>query len=233
MHCQYTTSRSFMDVVQNQFEGLFYGTWSFSRIFSFRKRKHKFTETERSSAWQSWSSLEPLKTSFNVPSDDQGSQLADLSISVFTVNTILPHGIDRTLAIMQPILTHLFLDKMAAISQTMFLNAFSWMKSFVLRFEFHWGLFLRAQLAMVSIGSGNGLVPNRRQAITWTNVEPVHWRIYAALGGDEFKADVGPPCVVNIMPRSWPGDNRSRTWRGHDVGDGCSIGRVSVMRFHF
>ena len=35
----------------------------------------------------------------------------------------------------------------------------------------------------VSIGSGNGLAPNRRQAITWTNVEPVHGRIYAALGG--------------------------------------------------
>ena len=28
--------------------------------------------------------------------------------------------------------------------------------------------------------------PNRRQAITWTNVGPVHRRIYAALGGDEF-----------------------------------------------
>ena len=26
----------------------------------------------------------------------------------------------------------------------------------------------------VSIGSGNGLAPNRRQAITWTNADPVH-----------------------------------------------------------
>ena len=25
-----------------------------------------------------------------------------------------------------------------------------------------------------------------RQAITWTNAGPVHWRIYAALGGDEL-----------------------------------------------
>ena len=25
-------------------------------------------------------------------------------------------------------------------------------------------------------------VMNRRQAITWTNDDPVHWRIYAALG---------------------------------------------------
>ena len=39
----------------------------------------------------------------------------------------------------------------------------------------------------VSIGSGDGLAPFRRQAIIWTNAHPVHWRIYAALGGDELK----------------------------------------------
>ena len=39
---------------------------------------------------------------------------------------------------------------------------------------------------LVSIGSGNGLAPNRRQAITWTNEDSVHRRIYAALGGDEL-----------------------------------------------
>ena len=27
-------------------------------------------------------------------------------------------------------------------------------------------------------------MPNRRQAISWTNIDPVHWRIYAAPGGD-------------------------------------------------
>ena len=34
----------------------------------------------------------------------------------------------------------------------------------------------------MSINLGYGLVPN----ITWTNAEQVHWRIYAALGGDEL-----------------------------------------------
>ena len=29
--------------------------------------------------------------------------------------------------------------------------------------------------------------PNRWQAIIWTNADPVHWRLYAALGGDELK----------------------------------------------
>ena len=33
----------------------------------------------------------------------------------------------------------------------------------------------------VGIGSDNGLAPSRR-----TNLDPVHWRIYAALGGDEL-----------------------------------------------
>ena len=38
--------------------------------------------------------------------------------------------------------------------------------------------------------------PNRRQAITWTNADRVHRRIYVALGGDELKSDSCP--VINI-----------------------------------
>ena len=38
-----------------------------------------------------------------------------------------------------------------------------------------------------SIGSDNGSAPTRRQAIIWTNADPVHRRIYAALGGDGLK----------------------------------------------
>ena len=26
------------------------------------------------------------------------------------------------------------------------------------------------------------------QAIIWTNADPIHWRIYAALGGDELSS---------------------------------------------
>ena len=36
------------------------------------------------------------------------------------------------------------------------------------------------------IGFDNGLTPNRRQAIIWTNADPIHWRIYVSLGGDEL-----------------------------------------------
>ena len=38
----------------------------------------------------------------------------------------------------------------------------------------------------VSIGSGNGMSPNRRQAITLTNADSVHRLIHAALGEDEL-----------------------------------------------
>ena len=39
----------------------------------------------------------------------------------------------------------------------------------------------------IGFGSGNGLAPNRWQAITRTNADPVHRRIYLALGGDELQ----------------------------------------------
>ena len=48
----------------------------------------------------------------------------------------------------QHVLTHFPLDKMAAISQTIFSDAFSWMKNFVFWLKFHWSLLLRVQLAV-------------------------------------------------------------------------------------
>ena len=39
----------------------------------------------------------------------------------------------------------------------------------------------------LSIGSGNGVAPDRRQPITWTNADPVHWHKFRALGGDDLK----------------------------------------------
>ena len=38
---------------------------------------------------------------------------------------------------------------------------------------------------LVSIGSCNGLAVNRRQAIAWSNDDPVYRRIYAAIRRDE------------------------------------------------
>ena len=41
-----------------------------------------------------------------------------------------------------------------------------------------------ANLHQPSVGLDNGLAPNRRQAIIWTNADPIYWRIYAALWRD-------------------------------------------------
>ena len=45
-------------------------------------------------------------------------------------------------------LTHWGQDKMAAIFQTMFSNAFSWMRILVFWLKFHWSLFPRVQLTI-------------------------------------------------------------------------------------
>ena len=69
----------------------------------------------------------------------------------------------------QNLLTHWDRDKMGAIFQTAFWNAFSWMKMCEFWLKFYWSLFLRVQLTISSIGSHNGLESTRRQAIIWTN----------------------------------------------------------------
>ena len=45
-------------------------------------------------------------------------------------------------------LTHLYPDKMAAILQAIFSDAFLWMKNFVFWLKFHWSLFLRVRLTI-------------------------------------------------------------------------------------
>ena len=46
-------------------------------------------------------------------------------------------------------LTHWGRDKMDAISQATFSNAFSWMKLYEFQLKFHWSLFLRVQLTIL------------------------------------------------------------------------------------
>ena len=62
------------------------------------------------------------------------------------------HGFNRLLYCKQnslpEYLTHLPQEKMAAISQTMFSDAFLWMGSFAFWLKFHWSLFLRVQLTV-------------------------------------------------------------------------------------
>ena len=56
--------------------------------------------------------------------------------------------IDRRAFILFGLLTRLLLDKLTTISQTIFLDVFSWMKSVALWLKFHWSLFLKVHLTI-------------------------------------------------------------------------------------
>ena len=66
----------------------------------------------------------------------------------------------------------------------------SWMKKFECWLKFHLSLFLRLQLTLTQ--------QNRQQTIIWTNVDPIHWRIYAALGGDKLTLVSTMPLALSV-----------------------------------
>ena len=61
-----------------------------------------------------------------------------------------------------------------------------------------------------SIGSDNGLVPNGRQAIIWSNEGMFYWRIYTSLDLNELKLQCIPQCLVKLYLHSLP----SQYWDG-------------------
>ena len=83
-------------------------------------------------------------------------------------------------------LTHWGRDKMAAVSQTTFSNAFSWMKMIEFRLRFYWSLFPRVQLIIFQhwfrwwLGAGQATSHYLNQ--WWL----VYWRIYTSLGLNEL-----------------------------------------------
>ena len=83
-------------------------------------------------------------------------------------------------------LTHWGQDKMAAIFQTTFSNAFSWMKMYKFQLRFHWSLFLRVQLTIFQhwfrywLGAGQATSHYLNQ--WWL----LYWWIYASLGLNEL-----------------------------------------------
>ena len=84
------------------------------------------------------------------------------------------------------ILSHWGRDKIVAILQSSFSNAFSWIKMFGFGFKFHWSFYHRVQLTISRHGLDNGLMTIRCQAIILTNSGLVYWRIYASVGLDEL-----------------------------------------------
>ena len=83
-------------------------------------------------------------------------------------------------------LTHWGREKIAAIFQTTFSNAFSWMKMFKFRLRFLWSLFPRVQLTIFQhwfrywLGAGQATSHYLNQ--WWL----VYWRMYVSLGLNEL-----------------------------------------------
>ena len=82
-------------------------------------------------------------------------------------------------------LTHLRLDKIVPISRTTS-NAFSLMKRFGFGFGFRWSLFLKVQLTIIQHWFRKMLGAKQATSHYLNQCFSVHWRIYAALGGDEL-----------------------------------------------
>ena len=78
--------------------------------------------------------------------------------------------------------SHWCRDKMVAISQTTFTNAFSWIKSYEFRLRFHWSVFLRFWLAMLQHWFRWWLGPDLGTSYYPDQCFLVYWRIYRSLG---------------------------------------------------
>ena len=94
---------------------------------------------------------------------------------------------------------------MAAISQTIVSNAFSWINVFYFDSNLTEVCCYGSRWQYVSIGTGNGLVPGRRGAITWTNVDPVHRHVYGTRGNGLMRRN-------DISRHAWFSRNSIRSW---------------------
>ena len=70
--------------------------------------------------------------------------------------------------------------------QTTISNAFSWMAIWNPDSNFNEIYSKEPNWQQASIGSGNSLAPNRRQAIAGANGNQVYWGMYATVGGNEL-----------------------------------------------
>ena len=84
-------------------------------------------------------------------------------------------------------LTHWGRDQMAAVSQTMFSKAFSWMKVYEFLFQLPWNVFLRFQLTIFQHWFRYWLGAVQATSHYLNQWWLVYWRIYASLGLNELK----------------------------------------------
>ena len=87
---------------------------------------------------------------------------------------------------------------------------------------------LRANSQYASINPGNGLAPNRRQAITWTNANPVHWRIHATVGGAELNHMTH--CAIFSFTK--PSQHFTLTTSAYDSCTAEELYHISIVPHH-
>ena len=99
-------------------------------------------------------------------------------------------------------LTHWGRDKMAAIFQTTFSNAFYWMKMFKFRLRFHWSLFPRVQLTIFQhwfrswLGAGQA-TSHYLKCITWP--QWVKWVLHWLAWFDWTRSGCNFKCVIFLI----------------------------------
>ena len=106
-----------------------------------------------------------------------------------------PHGFFQPVTlvislIMHYVLTHWGRDKMAAIFQTTFSNAFSRMKMYEFRLRFHWILFLRFELTIFQHWFRKWLGADQATCHYLNQWWLVYRRIFASLGLNELNPGI-------------------------------------------
>ena len=93
------------------------------------------------------------------------------------------HGYNKSplIQVIELVLTHWGQDKMAAIFQKTFSNAFSWMKMYKFLLKFHWSVFPGVQLAIFHHWFRQWLGANQVTIHYLNQWWLVYWCIYASL----------------------------------------------------
>ena len=116
--------------------------------------------------------------------------MCNLIISIVSVNGLAPAGSEATAGTVMPLsgycISHWGRDKMAAIFQTTFSNAFSWLKMFEFQLRFHWILFPGVQLTIFQHWLRSWLGTSQATSHYLNQWWFVYWRIYASLGLNEL-----------------------------------------------
>ena len=103
---------------------------------------------------------------------------------------------------------------MAAIFQTTFSNAFSWIEMYEFRLGFHWSLFLRVQLTIIHHWFRQWLGAGQATSHCLNQWWLVYWRIYASLGLNELINR----CPVKILYLQMPAEQMlisgAMSWHG-------------------